>query len=108
MKTSTFGLVAVGLTLAIADLPPGGMLDGGSPIKEAQAVVGRPMTPVSAAGVARRTTRRMIVATSVYVATLPPSCTVVVIDLLPGLGHPVCRRECPVNRLPARGLRLGG
>jgi hypothetical protein len=80
MKTSTFGLVAVGLTLAIADLPPGGMLDGGSPIKEAQAVVGRPMTPVSAAGVARRTTRRMIVATSVYVATLPPSCTVVVIE----------------------------
>lgn len=80
MKTSTFGLVALGLTLAIADLPPGGMLDGGSPIKEAQAVVGRPMTPVSAAGVARRTTRRMIVATSVYVPTLPPSCTVIVIE----------------------------
>ena len=33
-------------------------------IREAHAVVGRPLTPVSAAGVARRTTRRMIVATS--------------------------------------------
>jgi hypothetical protein len=38
------------------------------------------MTPVSVAGVARRTTRRTIVATSVYVATLPPACTVVVIE----------------------------
>ena len=49
-------------------------------MNEAHAVVGRPLTPVSAAGVARRTTRRMIVATSVYVATLPPSCTIVVIE----------------------------
>ena len=47
---------------------------------EAHAVVGRPLTPVSAAGVARRTTRRMIVATSTYVAVLPPACTVVVIE----------------------------
>ena len=80
MKTSTFGMVALGLTLAIADLPPGGMIEGGSMIKEAQAVVGRPMTPVSAAGVARRTTRRVIVATTTYVAVLPPACTVVVIE----------------------------
>jgi hypothetical protein len=80
MKTSTFGMLALGLTLAIADLPPGGMLGGGSVIKEAHAVVGRPLTPVSAAGVARRTTRRMVVATSVYVQTLPPSCTVIVIE----------------------------
>ena len=45
-----------------------------------EARVGRPVTPVSVAGVARRTTRRMVVRTSVYVATLPPACTVVVID----------------------------
>jgi hypothetical protein len=49
-------------------------------VSDAQAVVGRPMTPVSVAGVARRTTRRTIVATSIYVATLPPACTVVVIE----------------------------
>jgi hypothetical protein len=33
-------------------------------LPEAQAVVGAPLTPVSAAGVARRTTRRAVVATS--------------------------------------------
>jgi hypothetical protein len=49
-------------------------------IPPAEAVVGRPLTPVSVAGVARRTTRRTIYATSVYVATLPPSCTVIVIE----------------------------
>ena len=80
MKKSTFGLMVLGLTLAIADIPPDGMLGGASFMKEAHAVVGRPMTPVSAAGVARRTTRRAVVATSVYVATLPPACTVVVIE----------------------------
>jgi hypothetical protein len=80
MKTSTLGVMALGLALAIADPLPGGMLDGGSFLHEAHAVVGRPLTPVSAAGVARRTTRRMIVATSTYVAVLPPACTVVVIE----------------------------
>ena len=37
-------------------------------VKEAQAIVGMPFTPVSAAGVARRTTRR-VVATEAAVAT---------------------------------------
>lgn len=51
-----------------------------SPVKEAEAVVGRPMTPGSVAGVARRTTRRTIRRTSVYVATLPRGCATVVIE----------------------------
>jgi len=38
------------------------------------------MTPTSVAGVARRTTRRSIRRSTVYVATLPKSCTTVVID----------------------------
>lgn len=47
--------------------------------KEAQAVVGRPLTPVSVAGVARRTTRRTAArysaaATTTVVTTLPASC----------------------------------
>jgi hypothetical protein len=72
--------MALGFTLAIADLPPGGMLVGGASLmKQAHAVVGRPLTPVSVAGVARRTTRR-IVMTTTYVAVLPPACTVVVIE----------------------------
>jgi hypothetical protein len=80
MKTSTFWMLAIGLTLAIADLPADPPLSGAVFIKQAHAVVGRPLTPVSVAGVARRTTRRAIVATSVYVQTLPPACTVIVIE----------------------------
>jgi hypothetical protein len=49
-------------------------------ISSAEAKVGRPRTPVSVAGVARRTTRRSIVETSTYVDTLPPDCTTVIIE----------------------------
>ena len=80
MKQSTLGMLALGLLLAFADYQPGSGIEGVSLVKEAHAVVGRPMTPVSYAGVARRTTRRMIYVTTVYVATLPPACTVVVIE----------------------------
>jgi hypothetical protein len=41
---------------------------------EAQAVIGRPATPGSVAGVARRTTRRTISRTARYVAVLPGGC----------------------------------
>ena len=80
MKKSTLGLLALGLTLGIGDFQSGAIFEGVSLVKEAHAIVGRPLTPVSVAGVARRTTRRMIYATNVYVATLPPACTVVVIE----------------------------
>ncbi len=46
----------------------------GSFVSEAQAVVGRPLTPGSVAGVARRTTRRVIRRSTVYVAALPAGC----------------------------------
>ncbi len=49
-------------------------------ISEAHARPGRPMTPTSVAGVARRTTRRTIRRTTAYVATLPKACKTVVID----------------------------
>jgi hypothetical protein len=49
-------------------------------IPKAEARVGRPMTPTSVAGVARRTTRRTIRRTSVVVATLPKNCTTIVIE----------------------------
>jgi len=80
MKQSTLGMLALGLVFAFADYQPGIGLGGLSLVKEAHAIVGRPLTPVSYAGVARRTTRRMIYATNVYVASLPPACTVVVIE----------------------------
>lgn len=47
---------------------------------EVEARVGRPMTPGSVAGVARRTTRRTIRRSTIYVASLPPSCTTIVIE----------------------------
>jgi hypothetical protein len=44
-------------------------------VSKAEARVGRPLTPVSYAGVARRTTRRVVVRrTAVYVSTLPAGC----------------------------------
>ncbi len=54
--------------------------DGGFLVPEVQAVVGRPLTPISYAGVARRTTRRTIYLTSVYRATLPAGCSTVIIE----------------------------
>lgn len=49
-------------------------------VPTAEAIVGRPLTPVSVAGVARRTTRRVIRRSTIYVATLPKGCTTVVIE----------------------------
>ncbi len=76
------------LAIAVFVLAAGSVIDGSSApwwpaglgVKDAAARVGRPATPVSVAGVARRTTRRRIVRTTVYVATLPRSCTQVNID----------------------------
>ena len=74
MRSVAFG--AGVLSVLLADTA----LDRGFVIKDAEAIVGRPATPASAAGVARRTTRRMIRRTSVYVSTLPAGCTTVVIE----------------------------
>jgi hypothetical protein len=73
-KTLLLGSVLVA-GLVLGPLVPRGLVVG-----EAQARVGRPMTPVSVAGVARRTTRRAIRRSTIYVATLPRSCTQVNID----------------------------
>jgi len=40
----------------------------------AGAVIGRPLTPLSYAGVARRTTRRVVVRTTTTIAVLPAGC----------------------------------
>ena len=47
---------------------------------DAQARVGRPLTPVSYAGVARRTTRRVVRRSAIYVSTLPAGCGTVIIN----------------------------
>ena len=80
MKRATVMVLALGCAVAGGVLLPGWIIDGDFRVTEAQAVVGRPLTPVSYAGVARRTTRRVIVATSIYVPAPPPSATIVVIE----------------------------
>ena len=80
MKKLTILTLALGCALAASVFLAEVTLDGGLLIKDAEARIGRPLTPLSYAGVARRTTRRMIRRTTVYVATLPRSCTTVIIE----------------------------
>lgn len=47
---------------------------------EAYARIGRPLTPGSVAGVARRTTRRVVRRSAIYVSTLPAGCVTVNIN----------------------------
>ena len=72
--------ILMGCSLVMTGLVADGFFPGGLVISDAQARFGRPMTPVSVAGVARRTTRRTIRRTSIYAATLPRGCTTVVIE----------------------------
>lgn len=60
---------------AEADVKP----DGWMPVSvefatPAGAVIGRPLTPLSYAGVARRTTRRTVLWTTTTIAVLPAGC----------------------------------
>lgn len=80
MKKSTFLMLALAVPLFAVDFVPGDFAVPRIVFNQAEAIVGRPLTPVSVAGVARRTTRRMVYATSVYVATLPPACTTIIVE----------------------------
>lgn len=53
---------------------------GKSLVTAAHAVIGRPLTPGSVAGVARRTTRRVVRRSTIIVATLPVGCATIVIN----------------------------
>jgi hypothetical protein len=59
-------LAAAGAALLLADFAQGD-LSGWRLLREAQAIVGAPMTPMSYAGVARRTTARVVTAETVAV-----------------------------------------
>jgi hypothetical protein len=64
----------------IFDGDVGHLLKAGSPVSDAMARVGRPATPGSVAGVARRTTRRVVRRSTIYVSTLPAGCVVTTIN----------------------------
>ena len=80
MKTrAKVWVIAIGCLVAA-----GLIVDVWSPVNlvssKVEARVGRPLTPGSVAGVSRRTTRRHIRRSTIYVASLPPSCTTIVIE----------------------------
>ncbi len=72
-------VIAMGCLIATGFILDG-WCPGGLVSSEVQARVGRPATPGSVAGVSRRTRRRTIRRSTVYVATLPRGCTTVVIE----------------------------
>jgi len=72
--------IIIGCSLFAACLLVDGGFHSGIVVSEAEARIGRPATPGSVAGVARRTTRRTIRRSTVYVASLPRGCTTVVIE----------------------------
>lgn len=84
MSRSVFRRRMIGLAVlafAIATEPdPMTWFTGGGLGEPVEARVGRPATPVSVAGVARRTTRRVVRRSAVYVSTLPAGCTTVNIN----------------------------
>jgi hypothetical protein len=81
MKKTIISVLVIGCSLLAADLFTDSLVTSTIFLTtKAEARIGRPLTPSSYAGVARRTTRRVIRRTSVYVAALPMGCTTVVIE----------------------------
>ena len=79
MKT-TYYIIIIACCLLTTGFVVDEVFDTSMFVSGAEARVGRPMTPVSVAGTARRTTRRVIRRTSVLVATLPAGCSTVIIE----------------------------
>lgn len=79
MKTMIRTILIV-CSLLLAGTAVDGLFNNSLIIRDVEARVGRPATPGSVAGVARRTTRRTIRRSTIYIASLPPSCTTIVIE----------------------------
>jgi len=79
MNMLTKGLLLLAATALLMDVDPAALMLRGSPTSEAMAKVGRPLSPGSVAGVARRTsrrtTRRVWRRTTHYVSVLPAGCS---------------------------------
>jgi hypothetical protein len=67
-------------SLLLAGTAVDGLFNSSIIIRDVEARVGRPLSPVSVAGVARRTTRRTIRRSTIYIASLPRGCSTVVIE----------------------------
>ncbi len=76
MKITLRNSIVLALSvLTFSQIDPISLVTRAPTISQAFARVGRPMTPGSVAGVARRTTRRTVRRTTTYVARLPAHCT---------------------------------
>lgn len=71
------GLILMLMAALFLEVDPASIFLGGPLSSEAEARIGRPATPGSVAGVARRTTRRTVRRTSAYYAALPGNCAYV-------------------------------
>jgi len=60
--------------LTFIETDPVSVVTNGSFLPDANARIGRPATPGSVAGVARRTTRRTIRRSAIYLSALPAGC----------------------------------
>lgn len=72
--------IVLGCCVMAAGLLMDAPLPGVTTVNDAEARIGRPLTPGSVAGVARRTTRRTIRRSTIYRSTLPAGCSTVVIS----------------------------
>lgn len=75
-KLTKSAIVALAVLFGAGDVEIGSQIGGVaffSSVPKAEARVGRPMTPVSVAGTARRTTRRVI-RRGAYIAAIPAGC----------------------------------
>ena len=89
-------LLGIGLVLSIIDVPGDGL-----PVRSAHAVVGAPMTPVSAAGVARRTTRRVVATEAAVASTAATSAAAASAASAPSTPAPAIPVGTVVAALPA-------
>lgn len=68
------GLILILMAALFLEIDPALVFLGGASGPEAEARIGRPATPGSVAGIARRSTRRTVRRTANYYASLPGNC----------------------------------
>lgn len=73
-------LRATGIVVAMLVADLSGVGPFGALVGSAEARPGHPLTPFSAAGVARRVTRRTIRRSTLFYSTLPPACVRTSVD----------------------------
>jgi hypothetical protein len=73
------GVIFALCLLMFLEVDPVSFVINGSLLSDANARIGRPATPGSVAGVARRTTRRTIRRSAIYIGALPAGCACVTV-----------------------------